>query len=162
MRMERPGYLKRTQETRIDAKRSNVLTASPKTVTGQRSNQYCYRSLRLGVISNVFVEDMETSGVAIHKRGRGLDCCSRISGIGRFPCHSLLIGLSSKPAYVLDIDFGDLGRRKSSARLTGNYSEEDLVVRQILAVVGFPAQLIAGITSEVLYLRQFRRQLPPY
>jgi len=86
MHMERPGYLKRTQETRIDGKPSNVLTASPKTVTGQRSNQYCYRSLGLGVISNVSVEDMETSVVAIHKRGRGLDCCSRISGIGRFLC----------------------------------------------------------------------------
>lgn len=57
-----------------------------------------------------------------------------------------------KPAYVLDIDFGDLGQRKSSAQITENYSEGDLVGRQILAVINFPAKIVAGITSEVLVL----------
>ena len=56
------------------------------------------------------------------------------------------------PAYVLRIDFGALGMRTSSAQLTRNYPPEDLVGRQIVAVMNFPPKRVAGVKSEVLVL----------
>ena len=56
------------------------------------------------------------------------------------------------PAYVLRIDFGALGMRTSSAQITRNYAPEDLVGRQIVAVVNFPPKRVAGVRSEVLVL----------
>jgi len=58
-----------------------------------------------------------------------------------------------KPAYQLWIDFGtDLGVKQSSAQLTGLYAPEELIDRQVLAVVNFPPRSIAGFQSEVLVL----------
>ncbi len=57
------------------------------------------------------------------------------------------------PAYILRIDFGEAyGERMSSAQLTHNYAPEDLVGKQIVAVMNFPPKRIAGIKSEVLVL----------
>ena len=57
------------------------------------------------------------------------------------------------PAYVLRIDFGaDYGERHSSAQLTENYRPEDLLGRQVVAVMNFPPKRIAGVRSEVLVL----------
>lgn len=56
------------------------------------------------------------------------------------------------PAYVMHIDFGDLGEKVSSAQLTENYNAKDLVGMQIVAVVNFPPKRIAGVKSEVLVL----------
>ena len=57
------------------------------------------------------------------------------------------------PAYILRIDFGEFwGEKLSSAQLTANYSTEDLVGRQIVAVMNFPPRRIAGVKSEVLVL----------
>ena len=56
------------------------------------------------------------------------------------------------PAYQLTIDFGDLGIKKSSAQITTLYSKEDLLNRQILAVVNFPKKQIATFMSECLVL----------
>lgn len=57
-----------------------------------------------------------------------------------------------QPAYKLQIDFGALGIKKSSAQLTKRYAAEDLVGKQIIAVVNFPAKQIANIQSECLVL----------
>ena len=58
-----------------------------------------------------------------------------------------------KPAYVLEIDFGaGLGRKKASAQVTELYTPEQLVRRQVAAVVNFPPKQIARMVSEVLVL----------
>ena len=57
-----------------------------------------------------------------------------------------------KPAYQLAIDFGDLGIKKSSAQITALYKKEDLLNRQIVAVINFPKKQIAGFMSECLVL----------
>lgn len=59
---------------------------------------------------------------------------------------------AKKPAYLLEIDFGKLGIKKSSAQITDLYQPNDLVGRQIVAVVNLSPKNIAGITSEVLVL----------
>ena len=57
-----------------------------------------------------------------------------------------------KPAYVLKIDFGEkVGIKHSSAQIT-NYSIEELLQKQIIAVCNFEKKNIAGIESEVLIL----------
>ena len=56
------------------------------------------------------------------------------------------------PAYKLEIDFGDLGIRKSSAQITDLYTKEDLIGKQILAIVNFPKKQIANFFSECLVL----------
>ena len=56
------------------------------------------------------------------------------------------------PAYQLTIDFGDLGVKKTSAQITTLYEKEDLVNKQILAVVNFPKKQIGKFMSECLIL----------
>lgn len=56
------------------------------------------------------------------------------------------------PSYRLRIDFGELGERKSSAQITDLYGPEELVGRQIVAVVNFPPKQIATTMSECLVL----------
>ena len=57
-----------------------------------------------------------------------------------------------KPAYQLTIDFGSLGIKKSSAQITTRYKKEDLIGRQITAVVNFPTKQIANFMSACLVL----------
>ena len=57
------------------------------------------------------------------------------------------------PSYQLVVDFGDdLGHRKTSAQLTSLYSKEELIGKQIVAVVNFPKKQIANFMSECLVL----------
>lgn len=57
-----------------------------------------------------------------------------------------------KPAYVLKIDFGDLGIKTSSAQITEYYTDENLIGKQVMAVMNFPPKRVAGVKSEVLVL----------
>ena len=58
-----------------------------------------------------------------------------------------------KPAYQLTIDFGPaIGIRKTSAQITKRYQKEDLLNRQLVAVVNFPKKQIGKFMSECLVL----------
>ncbi|MEY4926450.1 MAG: hypothetical protein RI894_886 [Bacteroidota bacterium] len=60
---------------------------------------------------------------------------------------------AKRPAYQLVIDFGqEIGLRRSSAQITNLYQKEDLVGKQVVAVVNFPVKQIANFFSECLVL----------
>ncbi|MEZ4923273.1 MAG: tRNA-binding protein [Crocinitomicaceae bacterium] len=56
------------------------------------------------------------------------------------------------PAYKLWIDFGQLGQRKTSAQITNLYQKEELIGKQIIAVVNFPPKQIGPFISECLVM----------
>jgi tRNA-binding protein len=59
---------------------------------------------------------------------------------------------AKKPAWKLTIDFGDLGRKMSSAQITDSYEKQELIGKQVIAVVNFPPKQIADFFSECLVL----------
>jgi tRNA-binding protein len=60
---------------------------------------------------------------------------------------------AKKPAYILKVDFGAaIGVKKASAQLTVHYRPEELVGRQVAAVVNFPPKQIGPLMSEILVL----------
>jgi len=59
---------------------------------------------------------------------------------------------AKNPAYQMAIDFGDLGIKNSSAQITTLYTKNELINRQIVAVVNFPKKQIANFMSECLVL----------
>lgn len=63
-----------------------------------------------------------------------------------------------KPSYQLKIDFGSVGILKSSAQITDLYSKEDLVGRQVIAVVNFPPRQIADFISQCLVLGVYNQK----
>ncbi len=56
------------------------------------------------------------------------------------------------PSYQLKIDFGELGFKKSAAQITVHYTKQDLLGKQVVAVVNFPPKQIGNFFSECLIL----------
>ena len=57
------------------------------------------------------------------------------------------------PSYQLLVDFGtDIGQRRTSAQITSLYSKEEIIGKQVIAVVNFPKKQIANFMSECLVL----------
>jgi len=57
---------------------------------------------------------------------------------------------AKRPAYLIWVDFGAYGERKTSAQVTGVYAPEELVGRQIIGVINFPEKQIGPIRSQFL------------
>lgn len=65
---------------------------------------------------------------------------------------------AKKPAFQLEIDFGQYGIKKSSAQITVLYTLDELVGKQVIAVVNFPPKQIANFFSECLVLGVYDAQ----
>lgn len=62
-----------------------------------------------------------------------------------------IFAAARKPAYILHVDFGpEIGVLKSSAQITVHYQPDDLIGKQVVAVVNFPAKQIGPIQSQCL------------
>lgn len=60
------------------------------------------------------------------------------------------------PAYKVTVDFGEFGVKKSSARITALYTEEELVGKKVIGVINFPKKKIGPLESEVLICGFYR------
>jgi len=77
--------------------------------------------------------------------------CGTIIEVNDFP-------KARKPAYQLKIDFGTEGIKRSSAQITTLYSKEELLNKQVVAVINFPPKQIADFISECLVLGVYNEQ----
>ena len=65
---------------------------------------------------------------------------------------------AKKPSYQIKIDFGTQGMKQSSAQITGMYAKEELIGKQVIAVINFPPKQIANFYSECLILGVYTDQ----
>lgn len=72
-------------------------------------------------------------------------CAGTVIDVTNFPN-------ARKAAYQLTIDFGEHGIKRSSAQITHHYKKDELMGKQIVAVINFPVKQIANFFSECLVL----------
>lgn len=65
---------------------------------------------------------------------------------------------AKKPSYQLKIDFGSWGQKQSGAQITTLYSREELLGKQVIAIINFPPKQIAHFFSECLVLGVYTDQ----
>ena len=65
-------------------------------------------------------------------------------------CHVEPLPEARKPAWVVHVDLGELGVKKSSAQITVHYSQDELIGKQVMCVCNFPPKQIGKLMSEVL------------
>jgi len=61
-----------------------------------------------------------------------------------------LLSKARKPAYKIQVDFGEIGKKVSSAQLPANYQVEEVVGKSVVGVINLPPRRIAGVKSEAL------------
>ncbi|MDB5256787.1 MAG: tRNA-binding protein [Chitinophagaceae bacterium] len=66
--------------------------------------------------------------------------------------HAEVFEEARNPSYKITISFGEYGLRKTSAQITTLYQPEDLIGKQVIAVINFPPKQIANMLSECLLL----------
>jgi tRNA-binding protein len=66
--------------------------------------------------------------------------------------HAEIFAEARNRAYKIVVDFGEFGTRKTSAQITNLYQPDELIGKQVVAVVNFPPKQIANIMSECLIL----------
>ena len=66
--------------------------------------------------------------------------------------HGEVFHEANNPAYKVTIDFRELGHKKTSAQITKLYQPDDLIGKQVVAIVNFPPKQIANFMSECLIL----------
>jgi tRNA-binding protein len=63
---------------------------------------------------------------------------------------------AKRPAYIVVVDFGEFGIKKTSAQITVNYTKEELLGKKVVCVVNFPPKQIGPIMSEFLITGFYR------
>ena len=72
--------------------------------------------------------------------------------------HSEINENTLKPSFIIHVDFGPLGIKKTSAQLTGLYKHKELIDKQVIGILNFPKKQIANMKSEFLLLGSTNEQ----
>ena len=72
--------------------------------------------------------------------------------------HSEINKHTFKPSLIIHVDFGPLGVKKTSARITSLYHQKELVGKQVIGILNFPIKQIANMKSEFLLLGSTNEQ----
>lgn len=72
--------------------------------------------------------------------------------------HSEINKNTLKPSFIIHVDFGPLGIKKTSAQITGLYKHKELIDKQVIGILNFPKKQIANMKSEFLLLGSTNEQ----
>ena len=72
--------------------------------------------------------------------------------------HSEINENTIKPSFIIHVDFGPLGTKKTSAQITSLYQHQELIGKQVIGILNFPKKQIANMKSEFLLLGSTNEQ----